>query len=134
MSIKYCVLLCLLMAYIHSFGQRDCGYRIDTARILKDRNLDSLLTGLQLEEFQIFNDKKDIPITIRRQLACLSRDGFSLANPNENYQSGCIISKKLPVRQLIAFGRSKNFFIIDYLRGGWGTYTTLVILKLQNDR
>jgi hypothetical protein len=134
MSAGYRILVCLLIAHIHLFGQKDCGYRIDTARILKDRNLDSLLVGLRMEDFQIFNNKKKIPAAIMQQLVCLSRDGFTLANPNEDYQSGCIISKKLPARQLIAFGRSENFFIIDYLRGGGGTYTTLIILKLKDER
>jgi len=134
MSIKYCVLLFLLIAHIHSFGQKKCNCKVDTARILLDRNLDSFIGGLKSEQFQISKSKKDIPAAIMRQLICLSHDGFTLANPNEDYQSGCIISKKLPARQLIAFARSENFFFIDYLRGGWGVYTTLLILKLKNGR
>jgi len=126
--------LLLLAIQLHSYGQKQCGCTVDTARILSDRNLGVFLAGLQSEQFRTSKDKKDIPAAVIRQLRCLTYDSFSLANPNEDYRCCCTSSRKLPVRRLIYFSKSKNFFIIAYSMGGIGTWTNLLMLRLEDDR
>lgn len=96
-------------------GQKDCGFKIDKEKILKNENLDFFLNKLKNEKFDITNRKEDIPKHVFKQLECLN-DEFTIANPNEDYQSSDIIDldKKLPERGLIFYAKSKSTLVLYY--------------------
>jgi len=124
----------LLATQLHAYGQKECGYKIDSARVLSDKNLDIFLTGLRLEFFRTFKDKKDIPAGVLQQLRCLSYDHFTLANPGEDYRCCCTSSMKLPSRQLIFLSKSEHYLVMAYNMGGIATWVNVLMLKLENDR
>lgn len=128
------VLILLLATQLHSYGQKNYDYKIDSSRVLSDKNLDIFLTGLNLEPFQTFKDKKHIPVVIRQQLRCFSYDSFTLGNPGEDYRCCCTSSRKLPARQLIFLSKSEHYFVMVYKMGGIGTWVNVLMLKLENDR
>ncbi|UEG50350.1 hypothetical protein LK994_02530 [Ferruginibacter lapsinanis] len=131
---NYFIFFLFLVLPYSSFGQNDCGITVDTTKIFLDENLDSFLSDLQLQTFQTFTNKKQIPQAIKQQLDCLTKDSFSIANPNEEYRCCCTSSKKLPRRKLLFFSQSKDIFLITYLTGGLGESTTILLLKLQGDK
>ncbi|MDO6432812.1 hypothetical protein Q4E93_19550 [Flavitalea sp. BT771] len=127
-------MILLLALQLHAFGQKNCDCRIDSSRVLSDKNLDVFLAGLNLEPFQTFKDKKEIPAAIMQQLRCLSYDSFSLGNPGEDYRCCCTSSWKLPSRQLIFLSKSEHYFVMAYKMGGIATWVNVLMLKLENDR
>jgi len=131
---NYFILFLFLTLSNNLFGQNNCGISVDTTKIFLDTNLDGFLSDLQSQTFQTFTDKKQIPQSIRQQLNCLTRDKFSIANPNEEYRCCCTSSQKLPRRKLLFFSQSKDIFLITYLTGGVGVSTTILLLKLQGDK
>ncbi|CAN5701613.1 hypothetical protein BH11BAC3_BH11BAC3_36450 [soil metagenome] len=117
-----------------TLGQNNCGITVDTTKIFLDKNLDGFISDLQSQSFQTFSDKKQIPQSIKQQLDCLTKDKFSIANPNEGYRCCCTSSQKLPQRKLLFFSQSKDIFLIIYLTGGVGVSTTILLLKLEGDK
>jgi len=132
LSKKLIGIICLIFS-CKTFGQRNCSYIIDTARILHNKNLDSFLSEIKKDSFKISYDKKDIPSFIKKQLDCLAHK-FSLANPDERYQATDVITKKLPWRQLQFLALSDSIMILDYLSGGFAEQAHVVFVKFQNDK
>jgi hypothetical protein len=115
-------------------GQTNCIFPIDTVRILGNKNLDSFLQDLKTDSFKITNDKKDIPEFIQRQLDCYA-NGFSIANPDQPYQStDVIITEGLPWRQLTFLAKSSTFLIMRYNIGGIGVSSHVVLIRFNKDK
>jgi hypothetical protein len=131
---NYFILFLFLILCFNSYGQNNCGITVDTTKIFLDENLDGFISDLSSQTFQTFTDKNKIPQPIRQQLNCLTRDKFSIANPNEEYRCCCSSSLKLPRRKLLFFSQSKDVFLITYLTGGIGVSTTILLLKLKGDK
>ncbi|MCW1148600.1 hypothetical protein [Flavobacterium lacisediminis] len=112
---KKILLVILILSSIFIYGQKDCGFKIDEQKILKNENLDFFLDKMKKEKFKVTNKKEDIPEQVLGQLKCL-KEGFSIANPGEKYQDSDIIelSENLPVRGLIFLAKSKNNLIMVY--------------------
>ncbi|NHM03668.1 hypothetical protein [Flavobacterium celericrescens] len=112
---KKIFIILLILNSVLLFGQKDCGFKIDEEKILKNENLDFFLNKLKKEKFDITNRKEDIPMHVFKQLECLN-DEFTIANPNEDYQSSDIIDldKKLPERGLIFYAKSKSTLVLYY--------------------
>jgi len=101
---------------------------------LTDENLDNFITALKSEHFQTFRDKQNIPTFIKEQLDCLTKDKFSLANPNEEYRCCCTSSLELPARQLQFLSLSDNTLLMTYLTGGWGVSTSIILAKIKDKK
>jgi len=127
-------ILFLILAFsisIKVFGQRNCDFKIDTAKVLINQNLDKLLSELQSDTFNTTNNKKDIPRFIKKQLNCLAH-GFSIANPGQPYQATDVIFKKLPRRQLVFLARSDNMLVMTYLKGGISLSRHVLFIKFKD--
>ena len=131
---KYFIALLFLTLTLNSFGQNICGIYVDTNKIFFDENLDMFLSKLNTETFQTFKDKKQLPQFLKLQLNCLTKDSFSIANPNEDYRCCCTSSQKLPKRKLLFFSTSKDILLMTYLTGGVGVSTTILMLKFKDDK
>ena len=132
--LKVIITITLFIITNFTFGQNNCGITIDTTKIFLDENLDSFIIALKSEHFQTFNDKRNIPASIKEQLDCLTDDKFSLANPKEEYMCCCTSSRKSPRRQLLFFSLSNNTLLMTYLTGGVGVSTTILLAKIQNNK
>jgi hypothetical protein len=127
--------LYLTFAFIVN-GQSQCVYKIDTAGILANRNLDTFLSELETDSFTVTNNKKDIPRLIKKQLRCMP-DGFSIANPGKRYQATDVVVwrvKPLPRRQLIFLAKSKDMLIMTYFIGGIGKSGHILLIKFQDKK
>jgi hypothetical protein len=109
------LIIILFLFSIQSYGQKNCGFIIDKERILKNEDLDYFLEKFETEKFEITNLKESIPKHINKQLKCLA-DGFSIANPNEEFQDSDVVdeSKKLADRGLVFLAKSENTLILYY--------------------
>ena len=113
--VSFCLVLTLNVS-----GQNTCGYKLDTAAILSNKNLDDFLAVLQTDSFIVTNDKKDIPRSIKKQLNCMT-NGFSIANPGEPYQATDVVTwriKPRPRRQLV-FSCEKQQYASNDLLERW---------------
>lgn len=131
--VKNFITILSLTFSLHAFGQKNCDYKIDTAKILLNENLDSFLVGIQQGTFSISHNKKDIPSFIKKQLDCLTNN-FSIANPNKPFNATDIYDERLPDRQLLFIALNKELFIMTYLRGGFGEQTHIVFIKFQDNK
>jgi hypothetical protein len=104
---------------MHVFGQKSNSFKIDSARIYLDENLNGFLTDLKSSKFVESNEIGEIPVGIKRQLDSLA-GGFSIANPNGDYRCCCTSSKKLPLRKLVYLSNSNHLLVMTYLTGGVG--------------
>ena len=111
-------------------GQRNCEFKIDTAKILVNKNLDSLLSEFQNDSFKITNNISDIPWFIKKNLNCLTH-GFSIANTGKSYQPTDVITKRLPKRQLIFLAKSKTMLVMTYFTGGLGLSRHVLMIKFK---
>jgi len=134
MVIKNLIIFFVLALSNSLFGQNSCGITVDTMKIYLDENLDGFLSDLQTQNFETSRDRSQIPNKIKEYLNCLTKDNFSIANPNEEYRCCCTSSNKLPRRKLLFFSQSKDVFLITYLTGGIGVSTTIVMFKLQDNK
>lgn len=132
-NFKYLILIIALAANFKSFGQNTCNFRTDSFDIITKKDFHDLITNLESQKFQTSKDKKEIPAVIKNQLICLTKDSFSIANPDEAYRCCCMSPRELPARKLLLFLKNKDFFVIAYLTGGMGVSTTVDFFKLQNE-
>ncbi len=130
----FLMLFFLLTHSYHSYGQNNCGIIVDTTKIFLDENLDYFVSGLQTQLFKTSTKKRLIPTSIKQMLNCLTKDNFSIANPDEEYSCCCTSTPKLPKRKLLFFSKSKEIFLITYLTGGVGVSTRILMLQLQDDK
>lgn len=114
-------------------AQKNCDYKIDTAKILGNQNLDNLLLEFQNDSFKITNNKKDIPHFIKKELDCLV-NGFSIANPGQKYQATDVVLKKLPWRQLVFLAYNDRMLVMTYLKGGIGESRHLLMIKFKSKK
>ncbi len=118
-----------------------CGYTIDTSKIVNNINLPLLIRGLEETKLLRRNDRKFIPPIIKQFLNCLikadhPKDSFAIANPNEWYnQFDFSQSDAYPDRQIQYLGISDNFMFMNYNYGGQegGAFHTMII-KFKSDR
>jgi hypothetical protein len=61
-------------------------------------------------------------------------DSFSIANPGENWQVGCVVEQPLPLRQLIYLGIGNDIALMTYYTGGFGKLEHVLIFKFSNDK
>lgn len=136
----------------------DGHYQIDTTKILSNQNLQLLIGDLEKTELIEKNRVSEIPYFIKAFLDTLTVGNFTIANPDENWQVGCVsmgklIEKKvydkktgdtlieftfddshpLPSRQLIYFGLGRDIALLTYYTGGFGKSEHILIIKFQDN-
>ena len=135
----------------------DGHYQIDKTKILSNQNLQSLMGDLEKAELTEKSRVNEIPYFIKTFLDNLTGN-FTIANPDENWQVGCVamgklIEKKvydkktgdtlieltfdnshpLPSRQLIYFGLGKDIALLTYYTGGIAQSEHILIIKFQDN-
>jgi|SRR5579859_3070104 len=126
-------LILVLASTLSGIGQKNCNCVVDTERILLNVDLDHFLSSLKNEAFTGSVQKNKIPKFIIDQLDCLTQ-GFSLANPNQDYQCCCTSPHNLPKRKLLYLAKSKNIFVMTYLTGGIGVETHLLLIEYSGEK
>jgi hypothetical protein len=105
---------------------------IDTASILYNQNLPSLIKELENTKLTIYKTTKGIPPVILNFLKC-SHDGeFSIANPGENWQVTDVVTEKLPERQLVFIGVADSIALMAHFSGGMGKSEHILIFKFND--
>ncbi|HYV92944.1 MAG TPA: hypothetical protein VE978_14230 [Chitinophagales bacterium] len=132
-QIQTLILSIILLTTQISEGQKKCSFQIDTAKILANRNLDSFIADLKSDNFDITNNKKNIPKFIKRQLDCFTGN-FRIANPDEPYNSTDIIIRSMPGRQLVFLAQSNDLLVMQYLEGGYVRTSHLLLVKFKDSK
>ncbi len=108
--------------------------KIDTFVILTHQNLDPLLAVIEKTDLKTYRQVSDIPVFLVDFLKIITKDSFSIANPNEDWQVGCNVSDGLPTRQLIYFGLADNIALLTYLTGGIGESEHILIIQFSSEK
>lgn len=108
-------------------------YHLDTAAVLSNQNLPSLLEELKKDNLVTHINKKEIPAFIISFLEGLRKDSFSIANPGEEWQAGDAIVEPLPARQLVYFGIGEHIALLTHLTGGIAVMQHVLIFKIDNN-
>ncbi len=112
----------------------DGHYQIDTAFILSNKNLKKLIKSLENTDLAEKKSVSEIPIFIKTFLDEFT-DSFSIANPVEEWQDGCIIENPpLPARQLIYLGLGSDIALMTFYSGGWGITEHILILTYKDNK
>lgn len=109
-------------------------YKIDTLVILSHKNLEPLLADLEKTDLKTYRQVSDIPTFLVDFLKAITKDSFSIANPNEGWQVGCDVEEGLPARQLIYFGFASHIALLTYLTGGVGESEHILIIKYSGEK
>ncbi len=130
--------------YLSNLVFVDQKYQIDTIAILNNNNLEQFIGELEKADLTEKKTVAEIPTFIRGFLDNFTSN-FSIANPGEDWQVGCVRtdvkiqhkvydketgdsliqfisgnSQPLPSRQLIYFGIGKDIALMSYYIGGIG--------------
>jgi hypothetical protein len=144
--------------YVSNISLVDGKFVIDTSAILNNNNLKSLISDLEKTDLDEKKTVAEIPSFIKSFLDSLT-DNFSIANPDEDWQVGCVIigkqiqkkvydkntgdtlieitfdnSEPLPSRQLIYLGIGKNIALMTYYTGGIGKSEHIIIIKFDDEK
>ncbi len=107
------------------------GYKLDSVSVYFDFHLDNFLLCIAKELFQTHTNKLAIPAFIGEELDFLT-GGFSLGNPDEEFQCCCTSSRKLPARLLQFLAISKNVLVMTYLTGGIAEEDHILLIKFKD--
>ena len=118
---------------VSSISYIDGQYKIDTTTILNNKNLQPLIDLLEKSDLSEKKNVSALPTFIKSFLNNLT-DSFSIANPGENWQVGCVVDQPLPSRQLIYLGIGKDIALMTYYTGGFGKLEHVLIFKFSNDK
>jgi len=110
-----------------------CDYLPDTAAILENRRLETLLRILRSEHPTTLHEKKFIPPFIQRQLDCIT-GSFSLADPGEEFQEGCVVTNELPRRRLVFLALGESIMSMVYETGGWASSNHILLVRFEGGR
>ncbi len=105
----------ILLTVFLSFNvySQECGFDSNESILESNKKMEWFVKELTKKKLTITNDKNDIPPKVKKQLDCLN-NGFSIANPKENYQSGCIVEKEVPSRHLNLLAKNDNYIVLIY--------------------
>ncbi|MEY4876571.1 MAG: hypothetical protein RL708_1720 [Bacteroidota bacterium] len=130
-------ILLLTLSYFCCFSQtiRIVGknYLIDSSVIFQNKNLKTFSDDISRAHFGSFETKRKIPRYILRFLKKVTGSNFKIANPNQNWQWGCI-NTGLPKRQLRQIWNSDSLCIITYFTGGKGIAHRILIFKFNGKK
>ncbi len=102
-------------------------------RTVLDKKLDFFVEKLRKEQFTILKSKKDIPDFIKVQMPGFNDS--SLADPGEKYQEPGVepIDSTLPGRRIVFLAKSKNIFVIAYVKGGAKASDHIALIQYKGD-
>lgn len=110
----------------------DSDYRIDTALILSNQNLLPLIDILEKSDLTTYERFDSIPEILLTFLKNITHNDFSIANPGEKWQVGCVVIDSLPKRQLINLSVGDNISLLTYYTGGIAVFEHFLIFKYDN--
>lgn len=130
---KFKLSIIIVLLTMSVFAQKkNCKFQIDEKKIIENVSLVSFLNEFKNEKFVIYNDKNSIPKHIKKELDCIASE-FSIANPDEEYQAGCIVEKDIPKRQLIFLAKNDDILVLSYATGGIGSSTHFLFIKYNSE-
>jgi hypothetical protein len=111
-----------------------CGrYKIDTAAILANRNLDQLISKIDSSKLTTYSNYKSLPRPMRVLLDDLVGTKFKIADPGEEWQAtDYIVKKGLPDRQFVYLGVGQDIILFAYNLGGIGTSERILIIEFRD--
>jgi hypothetical protein len=121
-------------------------FKIDTANILRNKNLPTLIADLGKSDLRDKDAVTDIPDFVKAFLDSISPEKkFSIANPHEDFKAGCTnltvlnekgdtLLKPLPGKQMVYLGLNANMVLLSYYTGGLGKAQHIALIKFQNNR
>lgn len=110
----------------------DGHYTIDTTTIVSNSNLQILIDNLEKSDLTEKKTVAEMPVFIQSFLDNLT-ESFSIANPGEDWQEGCIIGEPLPARQLIYFGLGAEMALMTYYTGGFYASEHILIFQFNGN-
>jgi hypothetical protein len=101
-------------------------------RIISNQDLYQIIQTLKTEKFQVYNQKHQIPHSIKNALSNWQGEKIRFASKGKAFRRGCIISKEnLPTRQIITILKSKKHFVMTYNHGGIGLHKHFLFSKIR---
>ena len=144
--------------YVSNISLVNGKFTIDTSAILHNNNLQSFIKDLEKADLSEKKTYTEIPTFIKLFLDSLTNN-FSIANPDGDWQSGCVImgkqiykkvydkktgdtlseitfdnSQPLPARQLIYLGVGNDIALMTYYTGGIGKSEHIIIIKFEGNK
>jgi hypothetical protein len=81
-----------------------------------------------------FDTYKNVPSYIKRFLNKQIPGSFKIAEQDEQWNAGCVISGNKPRRQFVSAHLTKTTFVITYLQGGIGVTRKILTARIENER
>ncbi len=130
---KKLLILLFLTIPFYSAAQRNCDFKIDTTKVLLNKDVAKFITKLKANTFTTYYNVKEIPANVKSILDCLT-DSFSIVNPDQEYACCCESSKELPERQLISLFKSEDVLALFYVTGGAATTAHILLIHFSDSQ
>lgn len=131
-KIVYIVLIFLFSNLISLAQNNFSDFQYWKTRILNDNSLELVKQSLARNNYVISFKKQDIPKQLIDILSQWRNEVFTIANPNENYNSTDAVNDSLPDRQLISIFRNNESVFIHYNHGGIGHHKHMIWCRIIN--
>jgi len=115
--------------------EQPCEYRPDKEKIFANKSLNYFLRSITepYDPFKISHLRKEIPGDLLQEYYCLAEDTL-LADPGEDYASGCVSHWGEPRRQLVFWALNSATFVMVYHHGVMGFSTKALFMRISGSR
>lgn len=128
---KNILLFIICLTTLTTFAQ-DCGFDSSNSEKESNKKMDWFVKELPKQKMVVTNDKNNIPKQVLKQLKCYL-NGFDIANPDEEHQSGCGSDGKTPSRHLTLLAKNKNYIVISYNTYNLGIASYHIWIRYNKD-
>ncbi len=84
-------------------------------------------------EWTVYKTKDSIPKPLKLVLEKSFKNGFKIADFDEEFNSTDIIDEKLPSKKILFLGKKNQLWRITYVTGGFGKYYSYIECKITKD-
>ena len=133
----------LLFGVAELLAQDSTSFEFWERKILQTENFENMRTGIQRDQFEVLNDKTQIPESLIELLSEHDpseqilgiRNLINFSNPDEKYRSTDVVyDAKLPSRQIMLLAKNSNQILLTYKHGGMGHHHHILWCELTNNQ
>lgn len=137
------ILTLILLGTAKLYAQDSTTFEFWERKILLTENFENMRTGIQSGQFEVLNDKTQIPENLIELLTRHdprnpvpgARNLIKFSNPDEKYRATDVVSdRKLPNRQIMLLARDSSQLLLTYKHGGWGHHHHILWCELSDNQ
>lgn len=137
------IFIILLLGTAEIFAQDSTSFEFWERKILLTETFEDMRTGIQSGQFEVLNDKTQIPESLIELLTEHDpseqilgiRNLIKFSNPDEKYRATDVVyDAELPSRQIMLLAKDSSQLLLTYKHGGMGHHHHILWCELTNNQ